>query len=48
METIVMRALTKEREHRYQTARELAQDIQNFLTDESIEAKRDSNLYILK
>lgn len=46
--TIVMRALSKERERRYQTARELAQDIRYYLADEPIEAKRDSNWYILR
>ena len=46
--TIVIRALAKERERRYQTAADLAQDIRRYLADEPIEAKRDSSWYVLR
>jgi len=46
--TIVIRALAKERDRRYQTAADLAQDIRRYLADEPIEAKRDSSWYVLR
>jgi serine/threonine protein kinase len=48
VETIALKALSKERDRRYQSAGELARDIQHYLHDEPIEAKRDSGLYLLK
>ena len=47
VETIVLKALSKDRERRYQTAGELARDIRRYLAGEPIEAKRDSGWYIL-
>lgn len=48
VETIVLKALAKERERRYQTAGDLARDLRHFLAGEPIDAKRDSHWYILK
>lgn len=48
VETIVLKCLTKERERRYQTAGELARDLNRYLVGEPIEAKRDSMAYLLK
>jgi non-specific serine/threonine protein kinase/serine/threonine-protein kinase len=48
LETIVLKALAKERERRYQTAGDLARDIDHYLAHEPIEAKRDSGLYLLR
>jgi len=45
--TIVLRCLRKRREERYETAGELARDIERFLRNEPIEARRDSMLYVL-
>ncbi len=47
IETIVLRALAKERERRYQSAGELARDIRHYLAGEPIEAKCDSLAYVL-
>ncbi|MBN2445622.1 MAG: protein kinase [Phycisphaerae bacterium] len=47
-ETIILRALTKDRERRYQSAGELARDIRRYLDGEPIEAKRDSFWYVLR
>jgi non-specific serine/threonine protein kinase/serine/threonine-protein kinase len=48
LETIVLKALAKERERRYQTAGDLARDIDHYLAREPIEAKRDSGMYLLR
>lgn len=48
IQTIVLRALTKERQRRYQSAGDLAGDIERYLKDEPIEAKRDSAFYLLR
>jgi tetratricopeptide (TPR) repeat protein len=48
IETILLKALAKERERRYQTAGELARDIRHYLSGEPIEAKRDSLLYVVR
>ncbi len=48
VETIVLKCLAKERDRRYQSAGELAQDIQRYLAGDPIEAKRDSTLYVLR
>ena len=48
VETIVLECLQKERERRYQTAGELARDVNHYLNGEPIEAKRDSAGYVLR
>ena len=48
IEIIVLTCLSKERDRRYQSAGELAQDLRHWLADEPIAAKRDSGLYILR
>jgi len=48
LETIVLKALAKEPERRYQSAEGLASDLEAFLTGAPIEAKRDSSLYVLR
>lgn len=48
LETILLTALAKERERRYQTAGELARDIRQYLADEPIDAKRDRRWYLMK
>jgi tetratricopeptide (TPR) repeat protein len=48
VETIVLKAMEKERERRYQTAMELAEDIQRYLDDEPIRAKQASVTYRIK
>lgn len=48
LETIVFKALAKERERRYQSALELARDLDHYLKDEPIEARRDSSWYLLR
>ena len=48
VETIVLKCLQKDRERRYQTAGELARDIEHYLAGELIEAKRDSGWYLLR
>ncbi len=48
IETIVARALEKDRTRRYQSAFDLAADIRRYLRGEAIEAKRDSKVYVLK
>lgn len=48
IDTIVTRAMQKDRERRYQSPHELAQDIHRHLRGEAIEARRDSAFYVLK
>jgi len=48
LETIVSKALEKDKNRRYQSAAELGGDLQRFLLGEPISAKRDSSLYILR
>ena len=45
--TIVLKCLAKDRERRYQTAGELARDLERYLTDQPIEAKRDNGWYVM-
>jgi serine/threonine protein kinase/WD40 repeat protein len=44
LETIVLKAMSKERDDRYQTARELADDLRRFLDHTPIQAQRPSPL----
>ncbi len=48
VDTILLKALAKERERRYQSAGELARDIRHYLTGDPIEARRDSGWYVLR
>jgi hypothetical protein len=48
LDTIVLRALTKEPGRRYQTAADLGADIQRYLAGEPIAARRDSITYVLR
>ncbi len=48
LQTIVLKALSKERERRYQSAGDLGEDLQRYLDGEPIEAKKDSGWYVLK
>jgi serine/threonine protein kinase len=48
VETIVLKALAKEKERRYQSAENLARDIEHYLNGEPIDAKRDSGWYLIR
>jgi len=48
LNTIVIKALSKPRERRYQSAGALRRDIASYLAGEPIDAKRDSRWYMLK
>jgi len=48
LEAIVMRALRKEKERRYQSAAELARDIERYLAGEPVEARSESGWYLLR
>lgn len=48
LETILLKALAKDRERRYQTALSLAQDIETYLQGGAIEARRDSTWYVIR
>ena len=47
LDWIVMKALEKDRNRRYQTANSLAMDVQCFLSDEPVIARRPSRIYLL-
>ena len=47
VDTIVRKALAKEKSRRYQSAAELGADIERYLIGEPIAARRDSNWYVL-
>ena len=48
VETIVAKALDRDRERRYQSAGELAEDIRRYLRDEPIQARPASTMYQLR
>ncbi|MCH7871290.1 MAG: protein kinase, partial [Planctomycetes bacterium] len=48
VETIVLKCLQKERDRRYQTAGELARDVNRYLAGDPIDAKGDSLAYVLR
>ncbi len=48
LDWIVLKALEKDRNRRYETANGLALDVQRYLADEPIEARRGSALYLVK
>ncbi len=48
LETILLKALAKDRERRYQTALSLAQDLETYLQGGAIEARRDSTWYVIR
>ena len=48
LETIVRKALEKDRDRRYQSVAQLAQDIRRFMNHEPIEARRTTGWYVLR
>ena len=48
IERIMLKALSKDPEHRYQTAGEMARDLERCLAGDPIEARRDSFRYLLR
>lgn len=48
LDAIVLKCLAKERERRYQSAGELARDLNRYLASELVSAKRDSAWYVLR
>lgn len=48
LDTIVLKALAKEKERRYQSAAELHDDLERYTRGEAIAAKRDSAIYMLR
>ncbi|SKB06345.1 Serine/threonine protein kinase [Prosthecobacter debontii] len=48
LDWVVLKALAKERERRYQTVRELAEDVRRFLGDEAVSARPPSLSYITR
>ncbi len=47
LDWIVMKAMEKDRNRRYQTANSLAMDVQRFLSDEPVIARRPGQLYLI-
>lgn len=47
IDTLVLKCLQKDRDRRYQSAKDLAADIQRYLDGDAIDAKRDSTWYVL-
>ncbi|MCP3902457.1 MAG: protein kinase [Planctomycetes bacterium] len=48
LETIILKALEKEQERRYQSAADLGADVHRLLAGEPIHARRPSSLYVLR
>lgn len=48
LETIVLKALAKDKQRRYQSAEALANDLGHYILGEPIEAKRDSTWYVVR
>ncbi|MBL9141439.1 MAG: serine/threonine protein kinase, partial [Phycisphaerae bacterium] len=48
LETVLLKALSKEPERRYQSVGEFATDMQRCLQGEAVEARRDSTWYVLR
>ncbi|MCP3905191.1 MAG: serine/threonine protein kinase [Planctomycetes bacterium] len=48
LETIVLKALRKDPERRYQSAADLAADVRHFLAGRVIEARRDDRWYVIR
>ncbi len=48
LETIVLKALAKEKARRYQSAEALRDDLERYLTGRPIDARRDSGWYVLR
>ncbi|MCH9034821.1 MAG: serine/threonine protein kinase, partial [Planctomycetes bacterium] len=48
LETIVLRCLKKEPEHRYQSVLALSEDLERYLRGDAIEARAASSLYVLR
>lgn len=48
LEVITLKALEKDRDRRYQSVSDFARDLQHFLKNEAIEAKRDRPWYVLR
>jgi len=47
LDTMVSRAMSKNRQRRYQSASELADELERFLSGRPIEARKDSTLYVV-
>ncbi|MEL7472872.1 MAG: serine/threonine-protein kinase, partial [Planctomycetota bacterium] len=48
IDAVVTRAMSTDRERRYQSAREFAADLRRFASGEPVEARSDSNWYVLR
>jgi serine/threonine protein kinase len=48
LEAVMLKALSKSRERRYQSVGSLAADVERYLAGEAIEAKRESRVYVLR
>lgn len=48
LDTIVLKTLEKDRGRRYQSAESLRQDLERFLRNEPIDARRDSTWYVMR